>query len=106
MAAEKILRIQHQSKSDPSSSNDGVSMARNDNCGREKTFPENIELKNLSLQNQEDLGETFKNSSRGTAETNFSSKVAKSFEKQESSYKRSRSYHGKSLKGFIQSCGV
>lgn len=99
MTSGKILRIQHQNKSDPSSSDDGVSIARTEKFERAESSPEGIELKPLALvkNEPEKQAEISFDSDRSTTETNFSSQVSKKFEKQESGYKRSRSYHGKGL---------
>lgn len=109
-----IFQIQHQNKSDQSSSDDGgivgIPMSREEKFCKAEMHQENIELKLLSDQNQkldsenptDTLTESF-GSNSDTLETNFSSNTfTKSSSKRESVYKRSSSYHGKSLKGFIK----
>lgn len=119
MATENILRIQHQNRSDPSSSDDGmpqppimhhrvaagISMAHNQTIAHAGLITEAIELKTLPTLNvvrhrsveQEDSVKTTStispntcSSGRDTIETNLSLTA-----QDEGSYKRSRSYHGK-----------
>lgn len=119
MATENILRIQHQNRSDPSSSDDGmpqppimhhrvaagIHMAHNQTIAPAGLISEAIELKPLtSIQSarhrsvdHEDSVKTTStispntcSSGRDTIETNLSLTTH-----DEGSYKRSRSYHGK-----------
>lgn len=129
MAAKNIIRIQHQNKSDPSSSDDGMpqpvmqhrvaaglSMAHNKMIAHAGTLSETIEMQSLTsceahhrTVEQEDsvqTNSTFSpktfSSGRDTIETNLSVTTrGDTFEKDDCIYKRSRSYHGK---GSVHSC--
>ena len=134
IATGNILRIQHQNKSDPSSSDDGMPqqtvphrvatglhMAHNKTIAHAGILSENIELKTLSSNcirhrsvNQEDSVKTTTStispsaisSDRSTIETNLSSTTRDdTLEKDDLVYKRSRSYHGKgSVQSYVARC--
>lgn len=123
VSSGNILRIQHQNRSDPSSSDDGLPapimhhrvatglhMAHTKTIAPAGLISEAIEMKSLEPIGvrhrnitQEDSVKTFStlspntlSSERDTIETTLSmSTRANTFEKDESIYKRSRSYHGK-----------
>lgn len=134
IATDNILRIKHQNRSDPSSSDDGMPqsviphrvaaglhMAHNKTIAHAGILSESIELKALSSNgvlhrsvNQEDSVKTTTStlspgaisSDRMTIETNLSSTTRDDIsDKDDSRYKRSRSYHGKgSVQLFVARC--
>lgn len=131
MATGSLLRIQHQNKSDPSSSDDGMSMpimhhrvavglhlAHTKTIAHAGLLSEAIELQTLvspqapvppirsrhrSVDHEDSVRTTSTmsprtfSSDRDTIETNLSVATCNNsvFERDECSYKRSRSYHGK-----------
>lgn len=114
--SKNILRIQHQNKSDPSSSDDGMPIKHNTtgiHMAYNKTVAgvvsESIEMKQHRKIAHEDSAKTTStlsprtfSSEHNTTETNLSVDTVRSFDKDESCYKRSRSYHGKSSKGLLK----
>lgn len=129
IATGNILRIQHQNKSDPSSSDDGMPQPvihhrvatglhmAHKTIAHAGILSESFELRSLSsngvrhrLVNQEDSVKTTAStispsaisSDHTTIETNLSTTTRDdTLEKDDLCYKRSRSYHGK---GSVQSC--
>lgn len=120
MATGNILRIQHQNKSDQSSSDDGmpqpimhhriaagIHMAHNKTIAPAGFISEAIEMKNLCHHRTLDYEDSVKTTSttispitmssdQGRHEMNFPiNRRANVLEKEDCFYKRSRSYHGK-----------
>lgn len=85
-------------------------ITHNKSAAHERLIAESIELKASPAQHRvvdyEDsvrtTTSTLSPSERDTTETNLSVETARSFEKDESCYKRSSSYHGKSSKGLFK----
>jgi hypothetical protein len=111
---ENAFQICYQ-KSDPSSSDDGlptmmhhrvssgIQIAHKVHVKAEtfelKTFP--VQHKNVSQEDSTISPKTC-SSEQNTNETSLSIGATKSFDKDESFYKRSRSYHGQSSKGLLK----